>query len=189
VSNVNAPRGFKPVRHLTGGQIRLSEYSIASTYGYNIGRGHPVELTGTGTNIQLSAAQNPNTIGVFAGCRYVDAAGKQHFSNMWPASMTATNIVALVWDDPNIVYEVQGDSVAEGDIGTLVDLNAGTTDTVNGLSGAYAVVSGATGTTDKTLQILRLVNRPDNAYGAYAKIEVIFQEQALRGVVAGVGGV
>jgi hypothetical protein len=33
------------------------------------------------------------------------------------------------------------------------------------------------------------VNRPDNEYGAYAKIEVVFAEHALKGVVAGVGGI
>jgi hypothetical protein len=187
MANVNAPRGLVPIRHATGGVIRTESYTIASTYGYDIGRGHPVELTGTGKNIQLSAATNVDSIGVFAGCRWVDANGSQHFSNYWPASTTGTEIEALVWTDPDIIYEIQADSCAEADVGLLADWNAGTTSTTYGVSGAYAVVSAAA-STDKGLRVLGLVPRVDNAYGAYAKVEVKFAEHAIGDVVAGVGG-
>lgn len=189
MANQNTPFGLRPIRHLGGGTIRANEYSIASEYGTSIFTGDAVEMTGTGKNVAKAAAENVDNIGVFAGCRYVDSQGNQHFSQYWPASTTATDIVAFVFDDPNIVFECQGDSVAAGDIGALVDWNVGTGSTKTGQSGLYAVVSGATGTTGKALRILELVERPDNDYGAYAKIAVVFAEHALKGVVAGVGGI
>jgi hypothetical protein len=173
---------------MTGGEIRSNEYSIASAYAANLFTGDPVEMTGTGKNIQLAAAANADNIGVFAGCRYVNAAGEQKFSRYWPASTVATEIVALVYDDPNIVFEAQCDTLAAADIGNQMDWAAGTGSTSTGTSGAYADES-TKATTGASLRIMGLVPRPDNAYGAYAKAEVTFAEHVLKGVVAGVGGI
>ncbi|RJQ53485.1 MAG: hypothetical protein C4521_07505 [Actinobacteria bacterium] len=187
MANTNSPFGFRARRHMTGGMIRLSEYSIASAYNANIFFGDPVEMTGTGKNIQLAPEDNVDSIGVFAGCRYVDSQGNQKFSKYWPAGTTATDIVALVYDDPNIVFEMQVSTIAAADVGQLVDWAAGTGSTVTGVSGAYADTATAAAS-NASLRIIGLVPRVDNAYGAYAKIEVVFAEHALKGVVAGVGG-
>lgn len=189
MANTNGPFGLRPIRHLGGGQIRASEYSIASAYGTGIFTGNVVQLTGTGRNIEIAEAGNVDNIGVFAGCRYVDSTGKQQFSQFWPASTTATDIVAMVYDDPDIVFEVQADSIAAGDVSALADWVVGSGSTVTGQSACYAAVNGATGTTGKSLRILGLKDSPDNAYGAYAKIEVVFAEHVLKGVVSGVGGI
>lgn len=188
MANVNAPSGLKPTRHQTGGQIRLSQYSIASGYGTSIFSGDPVVQTGTGKNIAASAAGTTNSIGVFAGVRYVDAQGRQIFAPAWPAGTVATEIVALVYDDPDIVFEAQIDTIAEADVGLLADWALGTGSLATGVSGAY-VDSATKATTGTSLRIIGLVPRVDNAYGAYAKVEVLFIEHALRGVVSGVGGV
>lgn len=187
MSNSNSPFGLRAVRHLSGGMIRLTEYTIASGYASNIFSGDPVEMTGTGKNIQLSAAGNVDSIGVFHGVRYVNAQGEQKFSRHWPADQVATEIVALVYDDPNIVFEAQVSTLAEVDIGQLADWNAGSGNVLTGVSGGYidAATLAATGA---TFRILGLVPRVKNDYGAYAKAEVVFIEHALRGVVAGVGG-
>lgn len=188
MANTDAATGLRPVRHLTGGSIRPSEYSIASAYASNIFTGDVVESTGTGTNIQVAAGGNADNLGVFAGCRYVNSSGEQVFSPYWPASTTATDIVAYVYDDPNIVFEGQADTIAEADVGLLTDWDDGAGSTTTGLSGReLAVSSGAT--TNQALRILRLVPRPDNAYGTYAKVEVVFIEHVMKGVVAGVGGI
>lgn len=189
MANTNAPFGLRPVRHLSGGEIRASEYSIASAYDTSTFTGDVVEMTGTGKNIEQAAADNADNIGVFAGCRYVDSSGKQKFSRYWPADTVATEIVAFVYDDPNLVFEVQGDSVAAADVGTLVDWVVGTGSTANGNSALYAEVTGNTATTNQALRILGLATTVGNDYGAYAKVEVVFAEHALSGVVAGVGGV
>lgn len=189
MANVQGPNGFRPVRLLGGGaDIRSTEYSIASGYGTNIFFGDPVQVTGTGKNIALAEAGNVDNIGVFAGCRYVNAQGKQIFSKHWPAGTTATNIVALVWDNPDIVFEAETDTLAAADEQLLADWAAGTGNTATGMSGAYLAAStGAT--TGKSMRILRLVPRADNAYGAYARVECMFAEHVLKGVVSGVGGI
>lgn len=188
MANTNSPFGLRPIRHLTGGEVRLQEYSIAAAYSTKIHQGDPVEMTGTGRNIQIAAAGNVDNIGVFWGCRYVDAGGEQQFGRYWPGTAGATDIVAMVYDDPKIVYECQSDTLAEGDVGTLVDWNEGTASDSTGVSGAYAVGS-VTGTTGKALRVQRLVPRVDNAYGAYAKVEVTFAEHAQNTSVSGVGGI
>lgn len=188
MSNANAPAGLIPVRHMTGGAIRTNEYSIASEYNTDIFTGDVVEMTGTGKNVAKAAAENVDNIGVFVGCRYKNAQGEQIFSRYWPASTVATDVVALVVDDPNVVFEVQCDTLAAADIGALCDWNVGTGNKKTGRSGLYAVAS-VTGTTDKGLRLMQLVGKPDNAFGTYAKAEVTFAEHVLGRVVAGVGGI
>ncbi len=189
MANDNAPNGFRPTRHLSGGRIRMSEYTILTGYATNIFHGDVVEMTGTGKNISKAAATNVDNLGVFAGVRYVDSSGNQKFSKHWLASTAATNIVAFVYDDPNIVYECQCDTLAEADIGTLVDINVGSGSTITGVSGAYADIGAGTATTDKSLRLIELVAKPNNAYGAYAKALVVFAEHVMGRVVAGVGGI
>jgi len=188
MANVNGPFGLRPMRHQTGGKIGANEYSIASGYATSIYTGDVVERTGTGRNIAQAAAGNGDNIGVFAGCRYVDQHGKQVFSQYWPANQVATEVVAFVYDDPNIVFEAQCDTLAEGDEGALADWVVGTGSIVTGDSG-LTVESSSTATTGKSLRIMKLKETPENEYGAYAKAEVMFAEHVLSGSVSGVGGV
>lgn len=189
MANVNAPFGLRPIKVLGGGCPKPSGgYSIASGYAANLFYGMPVEMTGTGTNIQQAAAGNVDNIGVFGGCAYTDANGKRVHSELWPSGTVATNIEALVYDDPKIIYEAQCDTLAEADVGLLADWDGVTGSTTTRHSTASVAASGGA-TTGKSLRILRLVNRADNAYGAYAKAEVIFAEHALGTGAAGAGGV
>jgi len=188
MANTNAPFGLRPVRLFNGGDIRSTEYSIASAYGTKIYLGDVVQMTGTGTNIEVAAGGNVDNIGVFAGCSYINEQGRPTWSHYWPASSSFTQVKAYVWDDPNIIFEAQADTLAEADIGLLADWDDGTGSTLTGLSGrSLAASSGAT--TGKSLRILRLAPTPGNAYGAYAKVEVMFQEHVLKGTVSGVGGI
>lgn len=187
MANTNGPFGFRPVRLLGGGDVRQTEYSVASAYGTKIFLGDVVQMTGTGTNIEVAAGGNVDNIGVFAGCSYVNEQGRPTWSHYWPANSLFTNVVAYVWDDPNIIFEVQCDTLAEGTVGQLADWDDGTGNTSTGVSGRSLVASSTAGT-DKSMRILRLSPIPENAYGAYAKAEVMFVEHVLKGVVAGVGG-
>lgn len=189
MANANGPRGLKAVRKLGGGSISLTEYSIATTTDA-IYSGDKVKLTGTGNGIDQADATDELNIGVFAGCRYVEADGTVKFSGYWPGSVGAKNAVALVYDDPTIIFEVQGDTVNEADIGLLADITPGTGNASTGMSGAY-IIASAGATSGKNFQILRLAPRPDNAYGAYAKVEGIFVEHAYKSgtPTAGVIGV
>lgn len=188
--NTSAPRGLVPRRTLSGASIVTNPYSIAANYTTAIYRGDVVQLTGTGKNIAQSEAGNVDNVGVFAGCYYTDATGKPVWAKYWPGvSDGKTNIVALVYDDPNIVWEVQADGCVAAEVGLLADWNVGTGNTASGLSGLYAVVSGTSATTGGSLKVMGLVDRSDNEYGAYAKIEVLLIEHVNNSTVSGVGGI
>ena len=48
---------------------------------------------------------------MFNGCRYTDpTSGEQVFSNYYPGSISASDILAFVIDDANVVFEVQADA-------------------------------------------------------------------------------
>ncbi len=192
MANVNAPFGLKPLRKLGGGNINQTEYSIATTYATAIYTGDPVQLTSTSSQIAQAEAGNVDNIGVFCGCSYTDSTGATVFSPYWPGvSDGKTDIKAWVVDDPDVIFEMQADACAATEIGLVVVWNLGTGSTKSGLSGAYAVVNGTSSTSGagKGLRVMRLINRPDNAYGTYAKIEVMFAEHSLARVVSSVGGV
>ena len=55
MANKDAAFGFKPVRHLTGGQIRTEEYAIAANHGTSIFSGNVVEAQAAG-GIENAAA-------------------------------------------------------------------------------------------------------------------------------------
>lgn len=188
MANTDSATGLVPVRHMTGGAIRANEYSIASGYTTNIFTGDVVEMTGTGRNVAVAAGGNVDNLGVFSGCAYTDATGQRQFSRYWPASTVATDVVAYVFDDPDIIFEGQTDTLAAADVGLLTDWDDGAGAAPNGLSGRELVASSGA-TTGQALRILGLAPHPDNAYGTYANVEVLFQEHVMKGTVSGVGGI
>lgn len=113
MSSTSAPFGFRPSFH-NSGQMRAKAYTIASTYAANIFSGDPVKLVDAGV-IQLGTSDGSRTgtvdgislLGIFAGCEYTDATGKPTVSNFWPTGTTATNITAWVYDDPEMLFDVE----------------------------------------------------------------------------------
>ena len=113
MSSTSAPFGFRPSFH-NSGQMRPKAYTITTGYAVSIYAGDPVKLTSDGViNLGTSDGTRSGTtdgitlLGVFAGCQYNDATGKPVVSPFWPASTSATNIVAWVYDDPETLYDVQ----------------------------------------------------------------------------------
>ena len=110
MANQDAAFGFKPTRHLTGGQIRTEEYAIAANHGTSIFNGQVVEAVAAG-GIEQAAAGDTQQLGVFGGCFFTDpSTSKPTFKAFYPASTNASDIVATVFADPFIVFEVQHDS-------------------------------------------------------------------------------
>lgn len=107
---ISAPYGLIPV-NLIGGQVNTGstrEYPIQFAYGTNIFFGDFVQLsrgfinraaisTGTGLN---------QTVGVFLGCSYTNPLTKQKFfSQYWPSGTLSGDAVAVVSDDPDLVFK------------------------------------------------------------------------------------
>lgn len=113
MSSTSAPFGFRPSFH-NSGQIRPKAYTIASGYAANVFSGDPVKLVDAGT-VQLGTSDGTRSgtvdgillLGIFAGCEYRDSTGKPVISPFWPASVTATEVTAWVYDDPETLFDVQ----------------------------------------------------------------------------------
>ena len=110
MANKDAAFGMRPVGRIggtpyTGGQNR---YRIANNYDTNIFQGDMVAMvTGGGVEVHADGGTVP-IVGVFNGCSFTDpTTGEQRFSNHYPASTAAADIIAFVIDDPMVVFEIQ----------------------------------------------------------------------------------
>lgn len=120
MSSTSAPFGLRPSFH-NSGQMRPKRYTLATGYAVNVFAGDPVKMTDSGV-IQLGTSDGTRSgttdgialLGVFAGVTYKDSNGKPVVSNYWPASTTATDIEAFVYDDPETLYDVQYTNPSSG---------------------------------------------------------------------------
>ena len=185
MANVNAPQGFIPLRHLTGGVIRPQEYPIANGYAATLASGDLVTMTTDGTVIRGTAGGN--ALGVFYGVEYIEnSSGDVKFSKVWNANTEVkanTTVKAYVYDDPNITYKVQcNGTFAAANVGELANVTIGTYNSTFGYSTDELDIA-TLGTGSLVLRILRLVDEPNNAAGADAKVEVVINKSLY-----GVGG-
>lgn len=186
MSSTNAPFGLMPAKHLSGGTLRPEATTIASGYGTAIYKNGAVKMLTDGTI--GAAAAGDAIIGSFQGCEYTDATGIRVEGHYWPASTVATDIVAYVTMDPNIVYLIQADgSVATSKIGEMADITAATAgSTVTGWSAT--TIANGTSTTTAQLQVIGIPVDPDNvAADTYTKVLVrIGKHQLVANPAAGV---
>jgi hypothetical protein len=175
MANTDAPNGFVPLRHLTGGVVRPQAYPIANGFSTSLFSGDLVTLLSNGT---VGIGTNTtNALGVFYGVQYIDqTTGDVKFSKIWPASTTVktnTAATAFVYDDPNITYKVQGSGTfANANVGETCNVLFTAGESTFGGSQQEANLSSL-GTTAQVLRILRLVDEPNNDVGADAKLEVV----------------
>ena len=108
MANKDAAFGFRPVRHLSGGEIKRSEYDIAANYGTSIFKGQAVKAVTAG-GVEAAAAGNVVTALTACPLKMDPTTNKPTWSNHYPASTNASDIKAYVYDDPRIVFEVQHD--------------------------------------------------------------------------------
>lgn len=113
------PFGLRPVGDFDRGSLEnMRQYPIASGYGTNIATGDIVQLVDN-TNvvtIEKQAGTGDTTteidiVGIFMGCTYTDPnLGYVVHSQLWPASTVASDAMAYVVDDPNVLFEIQADA-------------------------------------------------------------------------------
>ena len=180
MANVDNPNGFTPVRHLTGGTIRMNEYPIATDSATAIFSGDVVELLATGY-IDVGDDDSASFLGVFAGCQYTNEAGEIVFSKYWPAAQATladSDAVAFVYDDPNIVFSAQcSGTPASTLVGAFVDLD--NTDSGSTSTGRSAQQIDEDASADDFFRVIGLVKKPSNAWGANAEVEVTISKHAL----------
>ena len=178
MANLDASFGMKPVRMMggspySGGQSR---YRIAANYGTSIFQGDMVmQVTGGGVEIHADGGTVP-IVGVFNGCKYTDpTSGEQVFSNYYPASTNASDIISFIVDDPNVVFEIQADDtfpVADlfGNF-DIVYTTAGST--LSGISGAELDVTTGATTAGLPIKAIDISEDPENSDVASANTNVL----------------
>ena len=191
---VDGPYGLVPIgvvgeRYNTGG---FTQKGIATTYSTSIFQGDIVKGV-TGGTIEKdtgTTACTPN--GIFVGCFFTDATTGPRYQNYWPASQAATDAVAYIVDDPNILFKIaitsSGvviSSLAITDIGANLQITQTAGDTINGVSRVSADDTSAT-TNTFPLRVISLVEETRNTSGGYTEAICKWNAGHQYGAVLGV---
>ena len=168
MANQDAAFGMRPVGRIggmpfTGGQSR---YRIAANYGTSIFQGDMVaQVTGGTVEVHADGGKVP-IVGVFNGVQYTDPTTKEQvYKNYYPASTNASDIIAFIIDDPNVIYEIQCNAafpVADlfGNF-DIVYTSSGSTTT--GISGAELDVATGATTAGLPLKCIDISQDPENS--------------------------
>ena len=182
MANKDAAFGMKPVKMIGGAPYTggTSRYRIAANYGTAIFQGDMVaQVTGGTVEVHADGGTVP-IVGVFNGCQYTDpTTGEQKYSNYYPASTNASDIIAFIIDDPNVVFEVQADAAFPiADLfGNFDIVYSSSGSTVTGISGAeLKVADGATGTS-LSIKAIDISEDPetDDVASANTNVYVVIQ--------------
>lgn len=158
--NVDNPHGLVPLRTLTGGPPEMNLYEKDNS-APRICQGDLVQLEADGYVAASAAGQ---TVNVGVSAEY--------------SASTVTDSI-MVYDNPWTIFEIQddGDTTAsvQSHIGTCCDIIATEGYTTTGIS-RHEIDISDTQATSAQLKILRLHNAPNNAFGSYARLEVLINE-------------
>ena len=169
MSTSATPYGFRPVGLLGGGDWSNSirHIKLTNSYGTSIFYGDVVKVVATGTVEKDSGTTTMTPVGIFVGCSYTDPGSSQPtYSQMWTASTSATDIMAYVVDDPNVVFQGQGDAtLAQTALGNNVAVvqTAGSTS----IGTSKNAIDSSTIAATKTLpvRILGFIDGPNSSVG------------------------
>lgn len=192
-NGINAPYGFSPYQYLGGAPWdgKVNTYFVLPGFSVSIFSGDPVaasagvEYAGTSGYIvpwdQTLASTIP-ILGIFVGCKYIPAgaagANSPISSPYWPASAQVapnTPVVAMVVDDPYVIYKIQTDNSAAGvsilsnGLNSSIVFTPGTGNTATGSS--VVALSAANVATTSTLAA-KIVGAPVknlNGYPGFAQ--------------------
>jgi len=207
MANVNAPKGFVPVRHLNGspynGQFEL--FLIPSSDATAVFVGDIVKIAGgagaAGTVVAGMDCEGMGTVALAtAGTTGQDIAGVVRGFLPDPTSLqtkhraASTARVALVVTDPTVIYEVQedavGSNIAAADIGLNVPYTTTAGSATTGNSQMEIDSSAVATTNTLPVKILGLSKKVGNAFGTastdHAKFDVMLNTGARMPNIAGV---
>tara|TARA_R110001592_G_scaffold303818_1_gene576054 strand:+ start:1681 stop:2259 length:579 start_codon:yes stop_codon:yes gene_type:complete len=178
MANMSGNFGFRPIQQVGSGynSSGTNEYVIANNEGSALFQGDPVILVANGA-IDIGSTAGAELIGVFNGCFYTDpTTQKPTFSNYYPGSIAADDIVAYVFDDPNKQFEVKiddsnGGQAQVGSNANIATYSAGST--INGISNV--ALDGSTFTTNAgaNLRVVRLSRDVENSDYTVANANIV----------------
>lgn len=158
--------GLRPSRQLNGSPFinAQNRYRIASGNSTSIYQGDLVTPLASGQITRYVANTSNTVVGVFNGCFYTDpTTQKPTWSNYYPQSTNASDIIAFVIDGPDTVFEINADEVfAVADIFKNYSVNNASGSTQTGISLVQLDVSmsGTDGT--YVVQAIDISQDPNN---------------------------
>lgn len=193
MSSVASAFGLRPVYHPSGLiRARCLPNGIASGQAGAILQGQAVLMTAAAGTLAAVTTNAQNFLGSFAGIEYTPLGGRPVEANFYPGSVTfdtSMPVNVYYYDDPEIVYEIQGDgSIAAATVGQEFNLsNFAAGSTTTGLSAETC--TAATVGTGVQGQLVHEGFAPyvDNAYGdAFTIIQVKIIRHQFRAVVVSI---
>ena len=180
MSSSATPYGARPIGSLSvsgsfSGKVR--HYSIASGYATSIFYGDFVKLVAAGGVEKDTGTTACTPVGIFLGVSYTDPNTSQKtFSQMWTASVVASDATAYVIDDPDVLFEMQADGTAAQTVignNAAVALTAGSTSI--GTSKNVVDISTIAVTATLPIRIVDISSKSGNAAGdSYTDLVVKF---------------
>jgi len=175
-----APYGAKPIGTLSASGSftgKVQHIKIASGYDTLISWGDFVKLVAAGTIEKDAGTTTATPVGVFMGCSYTDPTTSQPtYAQMWTADVAASDAMAYVLTDPNVLFQMQGDgAITQAMLGSnfAIVVTAGST-TIGRSKNAVDQSTSAT-TNTLPLRIVDYVDGPDSAVGdAYTDVIMKF---------------
>ena len=188
MANVDAPFGFRPIKHLNGAEFneQVNEYSILASNSDKLYIGDLVLLGGSANSDGIpnivkaqgsEGTPDDNLLGaIVAFPADRDNQGRTNF----PASTAGT---VLVSDSPDLIYEAQVTTVAVTDFSNIADIVTGDgSDTTGNSIGEIDAATFGSGGQVRVLRLKRIDGVDGaNEVGANAVVECILLNPQLRG--------
>ena len=174
MANLNNPHGLNLLgRTLAGGLPTVESFQKAASYGTAIFNGDAVARVADGT---ISKAITPGTT-LYSGVAL-----------NYGAASTLTD--HLVITSPDSLFEAQDNDATTGLLATDMGLNANlvlTAGDANTLLSKHQIDYSTIQTTNSLdVKLLRKYDVPNNDYGPYCRVEIIFNKHRMAPGVAGV---
>lgn len=185
MANVDAPFGFKPIKHLDGSEYngQVNRYYIGATEAA-LFVNDLVTLSGTSDTagvpgVSRAGAGTGNPI--VGSIVEFEADRENQGKTNNPAN---TSGYVLVADAPDIIFEAQATTIAVTDVGQNAPILATVGSATTGTSAEEVDGSGYVGTTEQ-VRVVRVKQTSGNEVGAFAVVEVFINEHVYK-QVAGV---
>lgn len=202
MANINAPKGLQPVKSINGAswndQGNLYYIPSTDTNAYYVGDvvKSLADADAVGVPGVVKAAGTDALRGVIIGVlptqfnsTSLSGATLDLANTFIPATKTRAYYV-MVCDDPETLFEVQGDATATNQVAANVNKNASLTIAAPTSPGQWSatVINSASIATTATLNIklMGLAQKPQNEFGAYARWLAKINLHELAGGTAGV---
>jgi hypothetical protein len=195
MANVNAVSGLSPTGTLTGapfneqGQLYAIANDASNTYAIGDIVKSAVGNDANGVALVTKAGATDVPLGVIVGIRVANpgvslVAGNLDLTKTYISKSSGSYTYVYVVTDPNVIFRVQANASADAKVGSTAvpTITADQTSTL-AASAPYSntyVTADSSATLASMLQIVGMVQSPDNVPGAYNDLLVVFNKHQYK---------